>query len=124
MGFVHRGRVGWAARVVGGCCSTTPAQLKAIAEVLVGYEPGLIPNSLRDRCRAWPDQHARSRCCALAFGQSFRVAADLVPASAATLTDRLPAAHGAWRLLHLSRLMLIRSARRAMPGGQVIGATP
>jgi 5-methyltetrahydrofolate--homocysteine methyltransferase len=32
------------ARIVGGCCGTTPVHLKAIAEALVGYEPGPIPD--------------------------------------------------------------------------------
>jgi len=32
------------ARIVGGCCGTTPAHLKAIAEALVGYQPGPIPD--------------------------------------------------------------------------------
>jgi methionine synthase I (cobalamin-dependent) len=31
------------ARIVGGCCGTTPTHLKAIADALVGYEPGPIP---------------------------------------------------------------------------------
>lgn len=32
------------ARIVGGCCGTTPIHLKAIAEALAGYEPGPIPD--------------------------------------------------------------------------------
>jgi len=32
------------ARIVGGCCGTTPVHLKAIAEALVDYEPGPIPD--------------------------------------------------------------------------------
>jgi 5-methyltetrahydrofolate--homocysteine methyltransferase len=32
------------ARIVGGCCGTTPVHLKAIGEALVGYEPGPIPD--------------------------------------------------------------------------------
>jgi methionine synthase I (cobalamin-dependent) len=32
------------ARIVGGCCGTTPTHLKAIGEALVGYEPGPIPD--------------------------------------------------------------------------------
>jgi len=31
------------ARIIGGCCGTTPTHLKAIADALVGYEPGPIP---------------------------------------------------------------------------------
>ncbi len=31
------------ARIIGGCCGTTPVHLKAIADALVGYEPGDIP---------------------------------------------------------------------------------
>jgi methionine synthase I (cobalamin-dependent) len=31
------------ARIIGGCCGTTPAHLKAIGDALVGYEPGSIP---------------------------------------------------------------------------------
>ena len=33
------------ARIVGGCCGTTPIRLKAIADALVGYEPGPIPDT-------------------------------------------------------------------------------
>jgi 5-methyltetrahydrofolate--homocysteine methyltransferase len=33
------------ARIVGGCCGTTPTHLKAIADALVGYEPGPIPDA-------------------------------------------------------------------------------
>ncbi len=33
------------ARIIGGCCGTTPTHLKAIAEALVGYEPGPIPDA-------------------------------------------------------------------------------
>lgn len=32
------------ARIIGGCCGTTPIHLKAIADALVGYEPGPIPD--------------------------------------------------------------------------------
>ncbi|HEX9814680.1 MAG TPA: betaine--homocysteine S-methyltransferase [Myxococcota bacterium] len=32
------------ARIVGGCCGTTPVHLKAIGEALAGYEPGSIPD--------------------------------------------------------------------------------
>jgi methionine synthase I (cobalamin-dependent) len=32
------------ARIVGGCCGTTPTHLKAIAEALAGYAPGPIPD--------------------------------------------------------------------------------
>jgi len=32
------------ARIVGGCCGTTPIHLAAIGEALVGYEPGPIPD--------------------------------------------------------------------------------
>jgi 5-methyltetrahydrofolate--homocysteine methyltransferase len=32
------------ARIVGGCCGTTPKHLKAIADALIGYEPGPIPD--------------------------------------------------------------------------------
>jgi len=32
------------ARIVGGCCGTTPVHLKAIGQALVGYEPGPIPD--------------------------------------------------------------------------------
>jgi methionine synthase I (cobalamin-dependent) len=32
------------ARIIGGCCGTTPVHLKAIGEALVGYEPGPIPD--------------------------------------------------------------------------------
>ncbi len=32
------------ARIVGGCCGTTPAHLKAIAEALAGYRPGPVPD--------------------------------------------------------------------------------
>jgi 5-methyltetrahydrofolate--homocysteine methyltransferase len=32
------------ARIIGGCCGTTPVHLKAIREALVGYEPGDIPD--------------------------------------------------------------------------------
>ena len=32
------------ARIVGGCCGTTPTHLKAIADALDGYEPGPIPD--------------------------------------------------------------------------------
>jgi 5-methyltetrahydrofolate--homocysteine methyltransferase len=32
------------ARIIGGCCGTTAAHLKAIADALVGYEPGPIPD--------------------------------------------------------------------------------
>jgi 5-methyltetrahydrofolate--homocysteine methyltransferase len=32
------------ARIVGGCCGTTPTHLKAIAEALVDYQPGPIPD--------------------------------------------------------------------------------
>lgn len=31
------------ARIIGGCCGTTPVHLKAIGEALVGYEPKGIP---------------------------------------------------------------------------------
>jgi 5-methyltetrahydrofolate--homocysteine methyltransferase len=33
------------ARIVGGCCGTTPTRLKAIADALVGYEPEPIPDA-------------------------------------------------------------------------------
>ena len=33
------------ARIIGGCCGTTPIHLKAIAEALIGYEPGPIPDA-------------------------------------------------------------------------------
>ena len=33
------------ARIVGGCCGTTPAHLKAIADALDGYTPGPIPDT-------------------------------------------------------------------------------
>jgi 5-methyltetrahydrofolate--homocysteine methyltransferase len=33
------------ARIVGGCCGTTPTHLKAIADALVGYDPGPIPDA-------------------------------------------------------------------------------
>jgi 5-methyltetrahydrofolate--homocysteine methyltransferase len=33
------------ARIVGGCCGTTSTHLKAIADALVGYEPGPIPDA-------------------------------------------------------------------------------
>ena len=32
------------ARIVGGCCGTTPAHLAAMAESLEGYEPGPVPD--------------------------------------------------------------------------------
>ncbi|MBW2493155.1 MAG: betaine--homocysteine S-methyltransferase [Deltaproteobacteria bacterium] len=32
------------ARIIGGCCGTTPAYLKAIGEALAGYQPGDIPD--------------------------------------------------------------------------------
>jgi methionine synthase I (cobalamin-dependent) len=32
------------ARIIGGCCGTTPVHLKAIGEALFGYEPGDIPD--------------------------------------------------------------------------------
>jgi 5-methyltetrahydrofolate--homocysteine methyltransferase len=33
------------ARIIGGCCGTTPAHLKAIVRALDGYEPGATPNT-------------------------------------------------------------------------------
>ncbi len=33
------------ARIIGGCCGTTSTHMKAIAEALVGYEPGPIPDT-------------------------------------------------------------------------------
>jgi 5-methyltetrahydrofolate--homocysteine methyltransferase len=33
------------ARIVGGCCGTTSTHLKAIADALVGYDPGPIPDA-------------------------------------------------------------------------------
>jgi methionine synthase I (cobalamin-dependent) len=32
------------ARIIGGCCGTTPAYLRAIARALEGYTPGEVPN--------------------------------------------------------------------------------
>jgi len=32
------------ARIIGGCCGTTPNHLKAIVDALVGYEPGPVPD--------------------------------------------------------------------------------
>ena len=49
------------ARIIGGCCGTSPARLKAIAEALDGYEPGEIPNTAMIESILGPIPRAKQR---------------------------------------------------------------
>jgi 5-methyltetrahydrofolate--homocysteine methyltransferase len=49
------------ARIIGGCCGTTPARLGAIAEALEGYTPGEIPDISTVEAALGPIPRAKQR---------------------------------------------------------------
>jgi 5-methyltetrahydrofolate--homocysteine methyltransferase len=50
---------GAGARIIGGCCGTTPAHLAAIARALEGYTPGPLPDTAAIEAALGPVQQAR-----------------------------------------------------------------
>ena len=49
------------ARIIGGCCGTSPARLKAIAAALEGYTPGDVPDSATIEAALGPIPRAKQR---------------------------------------------------------------
>ena len=49
------------ARIIGGCCGTSPPRLKAIAEALDGYTPGEVPDTAAVEAGLGPIPRSKGR---------------------------------------------------------------